>query len=94
MMKLIYATVPHCIISILVLGIVPASANTPLGGLQQFILDTMDYFGSRTPVFVTRGDTCCCSEMSNIVASVHLCYEKDFEAIDVLKILQSLYDLN
>jgi hypothetical protein len=94
MMKLIGATVPHCIISILFGGIVSASANTPLDGLKQFILDTMDHFGSRTPVFVTRSDTCCCSEMASIVASVHLCYEKDFEAIDILKIIRSLYDLN
>jgi hypothetical protein len=94
MMMLIGATVPHYIISILFLGIVSATASTPLDSLQQFILDTMDHFGSRTPVFVTRGDTCCCSEMASIVASVHLCYEKDFEAVDVLKIIQSLYDLN
>jgi hypothetical protein len=94
-MMLIGTTVRHCIVIIILLGVhVSATAKTPLSGLQQFLLDTMDHFVTRTPVFVTRGDTCNCFEIGSVVASVNLCYETDFEAIEVLKRIQWLRDLN
>jgi hypothetical protein len=44
-------------------------------------------------VFVTHGDTCCCSEMASR-AIVSICYKNDIEAMDVLKRMQWLVDLN
>jgi hypothetical protein len=76
------------------LDFVSATSSTTIDGTQQFILDTMDHFGSTTPVFVTHGDTCCCSEMASSFAIVSICYKNDIEALDVLKRLQWLEDLN
>jgi hypothetical protein len=93
-MKLISAAVLYFIIIIHFFDFVSATASTTIDGIQQFILDTMDHFGSTTPVFVTHGDNCCCSEMASSVAIVSICYKNDIEALDVLKRMQWLEDLN
>jgi hypothetical protein len=87
-------TAPHCIAIVILLGMETSTASNTLDVPKQFLLDTMEHFGSTTPVFVTRGDTCCCYKMAFLFARFHLCYEKDYEASDVLKVMQLLFDDN
>jgi hypothetical protein len=88
------ATVLYSMFCIILVGIASVTAKTPIFGLQQFLIDTIDHFGYTSSVFVTRGDLCCCPEMASVVPSVYLCYEDDNYATDVLKTMQKLYDLN